>query len=83
VNGERQKRTRVFVEVLRSRFLALLTADRLPYLPMRALLPMIVLTALVAGCGYKTPLTLPKPKPEAQKPEAPAPIKPDEKKPAS
>ncbi|HET9404968.1 MAG TPA: lipoprotein, partial [Burkholderiales bacterium] len=48
------------------------TAYRLPFaatiLPMRALLPMIVCALLVAGCGYKGPLYLPKPKSEASKP---------------
>jgi predicted small lipoprotein YifL len=38
---------------------------------MRALLPLIVLVAMLAGCGYKGPLYLPKPKPEAKKPAAP------------
>ena len=48
---------------------------------MRALLSLIVLAALLAACGYKGPLTLPKPKPEAQKPAPPASSQPDEKKP--
>ena len=40
---------------------------------MRALLPLIVL-AVLAGCGNKGPLYLPKPKPDAKKPAAqPAP----------
>ena len=30
-------------------------------LPMRLLVPLIVLAVLLAGCGYKTPLKLPKP----------------------
>jgi predicted small lipoprotein YifL len=38
---------------------------------MRALLPLIVLASMLAGCGYKGPLYLPKPKPEAKKPAAP------------
>lgn len=47
---------------------------------MRALLPLIVLVAMLAGCGYKGPLYLPKDKPGAQKPaETPA-AKPQEKK---
>ena len=54
-------------------------AYRLPYLPMRALLPLIVLALLLAGCGYKAPLYLPKPKPEAQKAAPPA-AQPDDKK---
>ena len=47
---------------------------------MRALLSLIVLVALLAACGYKGPLTLPKPKPEAQKPAPPPSSQPDEKK---
>jgi predicted small lipoprotein YifL len=50
---------------------------------MRALLPLIIAVLLLAGCGYKGPLYLPKPKPEAQKP-APPPVpvpQQDEKKP--
>ena len=40
---------------------------------MRALLPLILL-AVLAGCGHKGPLYLPKPKPDAKKPVAqPAP----------
>jgi predicted small lipoprotein YifL len=35
---------------------------------MRALLPLIALAVLLAGCGHKGPLYLPKPKPDAQKP---------------
>ena len=38
---------------------------------MRALLPLIVLVAMLAGCGYKGPLYLPKPKADAKKPAAP------------
>ena len=37
---------------------------------MRALLPLILL-AVLAGCGHKGPLYLPKPKPDAKKPAAP------------
>jgi len=48
---------------------------------MRALLSLIALAALLAACGYKGPLTLPKPKPEAQKPAPPPSSQPDEKKP--
>jgi predicted small lipoprotein YifL len=33
---------------------------------MRLLLCLIALAVLVAGCGNKTPLVLPKPKPGAQ-----------------
>jgi predicted small lipoprotein YifL len=39
---------------------------------MRILLPLIVL-ALLAGCGHKGPLYLPKPTPETKKPAQPAP----------
>jgi predicted small lipoprotein YifL len=35
---------------------------------MRALILMVVAALLVAACGYKGPLYLPKSKPEAQKP---------------
>ena len=38
---------------------------------MRAVVSMLVLAAMLAACGYKGPLYLPKPKPEAQQP-APA-----------
>jgi predicted small lipoprotein YifL len=37
---------------------------------MRIVVPMIVAALLVAACGYKGPLYLPKSKPEAQKPAA-------------
>jgi len=40
---------------------------------MRAAISLILLAVLLAGCGYKGPLYLPKPKPEAQKP-APKPV---------
>jgi predicted small lipoprotein YifL len=33
---------------------------------MRAPISLLVLAALLAACGYKGPLYLPKPKPEAQ-----------------
>lgn len=49
---------------------------------MRDTLITILVAALLAGCGYKGPLYLPKPKPEAQKPAAkPAPAQ-DDMKPA-
>lgn len=35
---------------------------------MRAAISLILLAVLLAGCGFKGPLYLPKPKPEAQKP---------------
>ena len=50
---------------------------------MRALLPLIALAVLLAGCGYKAPLFLPKPGPEALKPAPPPAPQPDEKKPAA
>jgi len=49
---------------------------------MRALLLLIAVAALSAGCGYKGPLYLPKPKPEAQKPATPPASQENEKKPA-
>ena len=48
---------------------------------MRALLPLIVSVLFLAACGYKGPLILPKPKPEVQKPAAPATPKQEEAKP--
>ena len=39
---------------------------------MRLALSLLLTGALLAACGYKGPLYLPKPKPEAQRP-APAP----------
>ena len=48
---------------------------------MRPLLSLIALAVLLAGCGYKGPLYLPKPKPGAQS-TAPKPLPgQDEKKP--
>jgi predicted small lipoprotein YifL len=48
---------------------------------MRILIPMVAAALLVAACGYKGPLYLPKSKPEAQKPVVkPAPAQ-DETKP--
>ena len=44
---------------------------------MRTLLSLMALAVLLAGCGHKGPLYLPKSKPEAQKPAlkpAPAPV---------
>ena len=47
---------------------------------MRAAISLILLAVLLAGCGYKGPLYLPKPKPEAQKPAPkPAPAQDDVK----
>ena len=50
---------------------------------MRAALTLIAFAVAAAGCGYKGPLYLPKPKAEAQaaKPAAPAEPRPDDKKP--
>ena len=47
---------------------------------MRAAICLVVLAVLIAGCGYKGPLYLPKPKPEAQKAAAKPGAGPDEKK---
>jgi predicted small lipoprotein YifL len=48
----------------------LFTANGLPLTiaVMRTWIPMIVCALLVSACGYKGPLVLPKPKPEAQQP---------------
>ena len=56
-----------------------LTTGGLPFtiLPMRALLALIALAVLLAGCGNKGPLYLPKPKPGAQKPGEPTPAPPE------
>jgi len=51
--------------------------------PMRLLLSLIALAVLIAGCGYKTPLTLPKPKPGAQTTAPKPPPEQDGKKPAA
>jgi len=48
---------------------------------MRALLLLIAVAALSAGCGYKGPLTLPKPQPEAKKPATPPASQESTKKP--
>jgi len=47
---------------------------------MRSPLPFLILTALLAGCGYKGPLYLPKPKPEAQQPAKPPAAREEEDK---
>ena len=49
---------------------------------MRSLVPLIALAVLLVGCGYKTPLTLPKPKPGAQSTAPKPPPEPENKKPA-
>jgi len=47
---------------------------------MRNLLPLLILAAFLAGCGYKGPLYLPKPKPEAQTPASPPASREEENK---
>lgn len=44
---------------------------------MRVLLPLLALVVLLAGCGTKGPLYLPKPKPGTQKPGEAVPTPPD------
>lgn len=48
---------------------------------MRVLQYLIALAVLLAGCGYKGPLYLPKPKPGAQQPATPPAPQQEEKKP--
>ena len=48
---------------------------------MRPLLSLIALAVLLAGCGYKGPLYLPKPKPGAQSTAPKSPRGHNEKKP--
>jgi predicted small lipoprotein YifL len=43
--------------------------------------PMLIALAVLAGCGYKAPLYLPKPKPGAQQPATPPAPQQEEKKP--
>ena len=50
----------------------------LPSFLMRAVVSLLVIVVLLAACGYKGPLYLPKPKPEAQQP-APAAAQPTKK----
>ena len=50
---------------------------------MRATLTLILAAALLTACGYKGPLYLPKPKPEAQKPAMPPASQETEKKPGA
>jgi predicted small lipoprotein YifL len=47
---------------------------------MRTAILLAVLAVLLAGCGYRGPLYLPKSKPEAQKPAPKPPAEPAEKK---
>lgn len=49
---------------------------------MRLLVPLIALAVLLAGCGYKTPLTLPKPAPDAKTAAQKPPPAENDKKPA-
>jgi predicted small lipoprotein YifL len=49
---------------------------------MRPLLLLIALAVVLAGCGYKTPLTLPKQKPAAPSTAPKPPAEQDDKKPA-
>ena len=65
---------------VRRAFAGMTRRDTIP--PMRALLSLIALTVVLAGCGYKTPLKLPKPKP-GEKPAATKPTPAEnEQKPA-
>jgi predicted small lipoprotein YifL len=48
---------------------------------MRVSLVLLVVLLMLAGCGYKGPLYLPKPKPAVQQPAQPAPAQPAEAKP--
>ena len=66
--------SRVRSPAVRKRTLRVLISvpfNRLRPLTMRALLSSLILTVLLAACGFKGPLYLPKPKPEAQ-PQAPS-----------
>ena len=49
---------------------------------MRPLVSLIALAVLLAGCGYKTPLTLPKPVPGAKSTAQKPPPGENDKKPA-
>jgi predicted small lipoprotein YifL len=49
---------------------------------MRPLVTLIALAVLLAGCGNKTPLVLPKPKPGAQSTAPKPPPEKEDKKPA-
>ena len=50
---------------------------------MRPLVPLVALAILLAGCGNKTPLVLPKPKPGAQTTAPKPPPEQEGKKPAA
>jgi predicted small lipoprotein YifL len=50
---------------------------------MRSLLSLITLAVLLAGCGYKAPLYLPKPKPGAPSTAPKPPAGESDKKPTS
>ena len=49
---------------------------------MRPLISLIAFAVLLAGCGHKAPLYLPKPKPGAQTTAPKPPAGQDDKKPA-
>ena len=49
---------------------------------MRLIVPLIALAVLLAACGNKTPLVLPKPKPGAQSAAPTPPPEEEKKKPA-
>jgi predicted small lipoprotein YifL len=49
---------------------------------MRPLVPLIALAVLLAGCGYKTPLKLPPPKPAEKAAAQKPPPEENDKKPA-
>ena len=48
---------------------------------MRITFSSLAIVLLIAGCGYKGPLYLPKPKPAVQQPAPAAPVQPDAAKP--
>ena len=48
---------------------------------MRTALSSLAAVLVIAGCGYKGPLVLPKPKPAAQQPAPAASAQPDATKP--
>lgn len=50
---------------------------------MRTLLSLLMLALLLAACGFKGPLYLPKPQPEAQKPAKPPAQQEEGKKPGT
>ena len=46
----------------------IISPQLLPSTIMRAAIILVVFAVLASGCGYKGPLFLPKPKPDASKP---------------